>query len=488
MNLFISGILCMLLLEANALTALLSPRRTRVFAGIALLSALLFTNFGRLHGGHLVHPWEQTHFFLGSKYLREVGYFDLYKAVLLADREGRGRLREVRQTRDLHTFDLQPVSFDQRVRAKFSDARWRQFVSDWNELSRWDAPWPDIVSDHGNSGSPAWAVVALPFVRGFGSSRLGQVELGFLDFVLMIVLWILLWRTFGAKAGAIGLTIFSLMPFVFDYLAGSILRWDWLFALGLSMVFWKREKPFWTGVALGYAVVSKLFPICFAAALAWWLIIDSMKNRKAHFALLPLCGGGLISAIFFVGASSLAFGGLGIWREYLARVGVAQHELYYGNQYSLKTVWLQLLGPDGALFPERISQAVDAANTHGLLYVQIAVTLSILAAIAKADSLQAWAAGPLLVLTWLTVNAYYWNMLGLLALTCANRKWTLTALHVSIICFYLHQHFNYRYADCYVFALLLCCTLLVWVGESLSGGGTATASSASEMASSSSRS
>ena len=117
MSYFVAGILRIMLLEASVAllvleraldsgaTALRARRRWAAYA-VAALSVYAFTNFGELHGSNgVVHPWEQYHFFLGSKYLKEIGYFDIYKATFLADREGAQQLRDVRGTRDLHTFD-----------------------------------------------------------------------------------------------------------------------------------------------------------------------------------------------------------------------------------------------------------------------------------------------------------------------------------------------------------------------------------------------
>src|SRR5215813_750339 len=118
MNYFIAGIFRIVILEASAALlvmeraidrAAVGLRRRRRIAALVVgaLAVYSFSEFGELRGGGpLVHPWEQYHFFIGSKYLREVGYFDLYKATFLADREGPGVLGAVRSTRDLHTFDI----------------------------------------------------------------------------------------------------------------------------------------------------------------------------------------------------------------------------------------------------------------------------------------------------------------------------------------------------------------------------------------------
>ena len=53
----------------------------------------------------LIHQWEQFHFYLGAKYQREVGWFNLYKAAVLADRETVNVLGAMPTTRDLTNFE-----------------------------------------------------------------------------------------------------------------------------------------------------------------------------------------------------------------------------------------------------------------------------------------------------------------------------------------------------------------------------------------------
>jgi hypothetical protein len=502
---FVAGILRIILLEASA--ALLVMRRA--FAGVAAararaatlivaaLAVFAFTNFGQLRGsGPMVHAWEQAHFFLGSKYLAEIGYFDIYKAIFLADREGARRLGDLSETRDLRTFDLVPLASaladGDNVRARFSDERWAAFKEDWEHLSSWPAPWRDVVSDHGNSGSPAWALVALPFVKLCGSEVGGQRVLGALDMVLMVALFAFLFATFGSEAGAVGLTVWALMPFCFDYLAGSILRWDWLFATGMAFGFWRRGKPFVAGAFLGYAVVSKLFPIAFAVALGVWLLAASVRARRLDRALVRVVAGAALAAAIFVAAPCAAFGGTSVWRGYLERIDVTQHEKFYGNQYSLKTVYLQLAESrprevwEHLFRPREIKQSLArvpaGADATGLLLTRLALTALILLAVVRGGPIEALGAGPFLVYVWLTVNAYYWNMLGLTALSLATRRERLSAgllaLHATLAAFYLYQHLNMGFAEGYFVGLLLLGVIIVWALDALAQRQTAAAAAA----------
>jgi len=507
MNHFIAGILRIVLLEASVGLLLLArvvrsddkPRTRKLnaaFVIVAALSLFAWTNFGALRGGGgLVHRWEQYHFYFGSKYLREVGYFDLYKATLLADRETGGVLRGASRTRDLSTFDEAPIPSDYlqpaglppppgsdaaRVRAKFSDERWRSFKADWLALSRGDTIWAQAVLDHGNSGSPAWAVLAAPIAYLTGISHDGQVAMGLVDPLLMFALFVALYFTFGLRPTCVALTIWSLIPFSFDYLAGSLLRWDWLFALGLCLVCWQRKRPASAGACLGYAVASKLFPLFFGVGLLFKSLWDLSRTRRLDARMVRFGAGAAVAMLVSVIVSSAAFGP-SIWVEYEKRIQVAQNEKFYSNQYSFHTVFLQFAESrpgeiaEGLFIPNDIKQGrndVAINQDHaGLFIFQWLLTALIAAALSRADELEALAMGPLLVYVWLIVNAYYWNMLALPALIWALRESLgkrgslapLIALHATFACFYLYQHFNRGYAEGYFVGLLLLFVTSIWL-------------------------
>src|SRR5436305_2840106 len=114
---FVAGILRIIILEASAALLVIArvarsgDARTQrrldlAFKLVAVIALFSWTNYGALRGGgNLVHRWEQYHFYFGSKYLPEIGYFNLYKATMLADRESARAVGYVRTTRDLTTFD-----------------------------------------------------------------------------------------------------------------------------------------------------------------------------------------------------------------------------------------------------------------------------------------------------------------------------------------------------------------------------------------------
>jgi hypothetical protein len=452
--------------------------RRRKAVALALVVAL---SGGWVAGGvamgrlPLVHPWEQFHFYFGAKYQREVGWFNLYKAALLADRETVNVLAGVQTTRDLTNFEqVKPevaLADAPAVRARFSDEAWASFKADWALYTRlFPVNWSNVVNDHGNSNSPTWSLLAAPLTRLIPVSPWGMALLGWLDMLLMLGLWLVVWQTFGHRVASVGLFFWAAPPIVFDYLAGSLLRWDWLFALGLAACFLERNRPALAGGFFGYAVATKLFPLFFGLALGLKALTEYLEHRKIRAEHLRFARGAVLVGAACVALSALAFGPSS-WAEYYRRIEVAQHEKFYAIQYSLKTVYLQFAASPLAewsqtIFPSDIKQRRDdvSIDDHrvGFMLVQLAFTALIAVLARRATDTEAFVLGPLLVFTWLTVNMYYWNMLGLLTLGLVARAdrqrpamALLIGLHVIFIVFYLYQHLNRGLTEGFAVAYLL---------------------------------
>lgn len=496
MNHFIQGILKIVLIEAQVGLLLFdrlvpddryAKHRRNGFLLLAGLMLLAWSNFGGLRGGGgLIHSWEQFHFFLGAKYQKEVGWFDLYKAAVIADRETANALRGMATIRDIHTFELMPVEQaledTPRVRAKFSDERWREFKEDWVRMLGRPGNWPGTLQDHGNSNSPAWSVIAHPIASVVPLSQAGQAFIGLLDMLLMAALWWLAFKTFGPRAACIGLFMWAVPPIVFDYLAGSFLRWDWLFALGMAACFMKKDRWATAGAFFGYAVATKLFPLFFGVALAAraamvWRREGTFAVRYRRFLV-----GTVASGAIFVALAAAMFGP-SAWSEYKDRIEVAQVEKFYAIQYSLKTVFLQAAASPASelfqqgLWPKKLKQALPEVDIKdyaaGFLVVRLLFTAAILVLLLRAGGdVEAFTLGPLLVFTWLTVNMYYWNMLGLTALGLALRSdrtgfSMLLGLHGLFAFFYLYQHTNAGFTEGFAVATLLALGILAAAGYEL---------------------
>lgn len=432
-----------------------------------------------------VHQHEQFHFYLGAKYQKEVGWFDLYTATLMADRETVNAMAAVTRTRDNHTFEERSVADAlleaPRIRARFTDARWEAFKADWVAMAQaWPwMNWQTVMSDHGNSNSPAWSLVAGPIASLVPLTKQNQSLLGCLDLVLMLGLFLFVYETFGFRLASVALFMWACVPVVFDYLSGSFLRWDWLFALGLATCFLKRERWGTAGALFGYAVATKLFPLFFGVALLIRVGFQWLKDRRIEKAWMAFGRNAAISGAVCVALATALFG-TSAWTEYAERIQVAQKEKFYSNQHSLKTVFLQIVGPgEGGLstgiFPPVIKQSLPEVDIKdyglGFLLARLLFTGLVILLLRRASWVEAFTLGPLLAFSWLTLNMYYWNMLALLALGLASRAGKhfflmLLAFFGAYITYYTYQHLNRGSSEGYVLALLFTAfTLAVAVAE-----------------------
>ena len=125
----------------------------------------------------------------------------------------------------------------------------------------------------------------------------------------------------------------------------------------------------------------------------------------------------------------------------------------------------------GWMFPAEIKQAraeVDIKNqSAGFFLAKVLFTLLVLVLLLRADDIQAFTLGPLLVFIWLIVNMYYWNMLGFLALGLFLRKerpplGALLGLHFIFIVYYLYVHLNRGFSEGYAVAVMLCVWLITF--------------------------
>lgn len=430
----------------------------------------------------LIHAWEQYHFVLGARYQREVGWFNLYKATILADRETVNVLSNLPTTRDLTNFEEVPIATAladaQQVRARFSDERWEAFKADWTQFTQVSRiNWTQVMNDHGNSNSPAWALLAAPIARMVPITAQSQAFLGWIDMLLMLGLWLIVWQTFGHRVASIGLFFWAVPPNSFDFLSGSFLRWDWLFALGVSVCLLKQRRYELSGGFFGFAVATKLFPLFFGVALGLRALVEWRETKVFRKDYLHFVRGAAIAGALSVALSAAAFG-VDSWKEYAQRIQVAQVEKFYAIQYSLKTVYLQHAAGTAAdwaqtIFPGDLKQRQNEVRAEdyavGFFLAKLAFTALVLVLIRRADDVEAFTLGPLLVFTWLTVNMYYWNMLGLLALGLAQRTekpnqrasmGLFVGLHVSFMVYFLYQHLNRGLTEAYAVAWLWCVLLI----------------------------
>src|SRR5450432_2176226 len=206
---------------------------------VGVLSFCAYSNFFCWHFGNYTHMWDTAHYYIGSKYFKEISYDRLYECMAVADSEEPGLRRrvELRKMMNLRTNMLvstsEVLAHPEQCKSHFTPERWKDFKHDvgyfrsHHDVKRWE----ELQTDHGYNGTPVWNIV-------------------------------LTWWAFGWRTMCVALAVFATnFPNRFYWTGGSLLRWDWLFYLigGICLV--KKERPLLGGFFLGYSTLLRIFPL-----------------------------------------------------------------------------------------------------------------------------------------------------------------------------------------------------------------------------------
>jgi len=218
------------LLLAGALAALLGLRALRVrwaldqrlyhrvLLALAGLAVLGYLNFFDFHGQRtFVHLHDVAHYYLGAKYYAELGYGDLYTAMLRAEAEVYDDHFKAVEARDLATYRQVHIRTllhrSEPIKEAFTAARWRDFQRDVAYFRDTLGPlYGRVLLDHGFNPTPVWALLggAVSQAVPAGSGR-GILLLSLLDPLLLVLMLIAVWRTFGADTALLATTYLAVL-------------------------------------------------------------------------------------------------------------------------------------------------------------------------------------------------------------------------------------------------------------------------------------
>lgn len=260
--------------------ALAVTRRERAMRGLMIavaatagFSVPVYFNFFNYHFGGFVNPHEFFHYYLGSKYAAEVGYFDLYDAAIVADDETGLAFRPVDGSiRDLTTYGDKPVrkvlAEADRLRSRFTPGRWREWVHDVLYFKRRlrGPSWSETLRDMGYNATPVWSMLVGAGLtsRVATDDATGMTFLALLDVLLLAsaagcVLW-----AFGAWPALLMIVFLAssyLMAHV--HMKGALLRTDFVVALVMAMALLRKGRHGLAGALVGYSTSARVFPLLF---------------------------------------------------------------------------------------------------------------------------------------------------------------------------------------------------------------------------------
>lgn len=398
---------------------------------LTLVATLNYARFGPRVFFERIDTYDFIHYYLNAKYFDELGYFDLYPASILADREnfgpyfpGEGKIYMAQDATRGHF--LAPIEHaverGRVVKAeKFTPERWAAFTHDFLYLQRMipgldDKLWRQLINDHGYNGTPVWMLLAKPFT-------LVPVEyvkwLGWIDMVLMGLALVAVGRTYGWVTSA-WTTFWLLVTYSTRWptFSWAFFRYDYVAALMLGMCAIAAGRPVLAGLATAWAATLRLFP-------AMWLYGLGMQGLFALFRRVVLKRHLMVLGAFLVGVLALEGGAIAAFGADAAKVHFENMEDHNESaNLSSRRIGLALAIPfRGEVLPKALPQA-----TKELIEEQKPIRFALAGAIllvlgwglrrAKDDEAYAYGFLPFFLLT--TASYYYYVA-----------RVTLVVLHVS---------------------------------------------------------
>ena len=244
--------------------------RDRLLIVVGVLSFCAYWNFGSFHFGNYFHVWDTFHYYVGSKYFKELSYDRLYECVAVADSEDPTLRRrvELRKIMNLRTNMMQSttdiLAHPEACKSHFTPERWESFKQDVALLPR--APRRQALG--GGADRPRLQRDARVEHPGLvPREHVGRRPTARSDILIridpffIIGLLLMTWWAFGWRVLCVALAVFATsFPCRFYWTGGAFLRWDWLFYFVGGVCLVRKEKPFLGGVFLGYSSLLRVFP------------------------------------------------------------------------------------------------------------------------------------------------------------------------------------------------------------------------------------
>jgi hypothetical protein len=243
--------------------------RDRLLIVVGLLSFCAYWNFFSFHFGNYFHVWDTFHYYVGSKYFKELSYDRLYECVAVADSEDPTLRRrvELRKIMNLRTNMMQSttdvLAHPDACKSHFLPERWQSFKHDvaYFRARHGVKRWEEAQTDHGYNATPVWNILG-SFLANTSPATDGQVNILIrIDPAFILGMLLMTWWAFGWRVLCVALAVFATnFPCRFYWTGGAFLRWDWLFYFVGGVCLVRKEKPFLGGLFLGYSSLLRIFP------------------------------------------------------------------------------------------------------------------------------------------------------------------------------------------------------------------------------------
>ena len=300
--------------------------RRAILAVLGLVAFLTYFNFGSFHFPNFIHGWDTFHYYIGSKYSRELSYDRLYECVAVADSElpTLRRRVETRKLTNLRTNILETtadiLAHPERCKQHFTPERWQSFQRDLayfrtlENARRWD----DAQTDHGYNGTPVWNIAGSLLANLAPASRTQIYILNSLDSAYLAAGCLMIAWAFGWRGLALALLVFATnFPSRFYWTGGAFLRWDWLFWMIASVCLLKKQHPLAAGLALAYSTLLRMFPIFLFVAPVLAAAYHIVRHRKLPPTYVRFFVGAALGAALLIPAGMAVVGRASTYQDFV---------------------------------------------------------------------------------------------------------------------------------------------------------------------------
>ncbi|HOK09233.1 MAG TPA: hypothetical protein PLT82_07775 [Candidatus Hydrogenedens sp.] len=255
-------------------------------------------SFGQWRYGTFFNAYEFYHYYMGSKYAKEIGYTRLYAASLIADDETDRKYSNSDNTiRNLANGMY--ISVDEvlknrdQYKSRFSPERWEEWLKDIRFFKRelTTSRWNNVLRDKGYNATPVWSMLVGGFLSNPISTenRNHMLMLASLDLVLIGITTLIVLYAFGLRPAMFMLILIGTHYMMrFSHMKGAYLRTDFAMCLVLSACMIKLNHYKWAGFFTAYSVLSRVFPAVFLFGPGARLFWDLCKLLRVAYDELKI--------------------------------------------------------------------------------------------------------------------------------------------------------------------------------------------------------
>ncbi len=280
-----------------------------------------------------IDSYDLIHYYLASKYFDQLGYYDLYPAIILADAEHpdgpfNRKIRTYRAQDTEHGYlGGQPISSGlaagREVKKRFSTEEWQEFRTDFWHLQRdfnmGRSYYRTMLDDRGFNGTPVWTVMAQPLSKSIPVrfiSALCKIDI----LLLLLALWSLYWAYEDENVPiACAFFLFVTYSLRWPVPGQAFLRYDWCALLMVTMALLRKGRFAYAGVLSGIASLLRFFPAGWMygpAAQAFYQLVSKRSpgpalpqaRTRIHPELLKMGAAFLVTLFVLEGWAYLQLG------------------------------------------------------------------------------------------------------------------------------------------------------------------------------------